>query len=419
MTSHSAILDAAPAVDAPRSPGVVVCETPADLETHRPAWESLTLALSEPNPFYEPWFAIPALRTFASGSNRRFLFVYGSPPHGSASAPLIGFVPLTVERLSRWMPFRVWKMWSHLYSFLHTPLLRIGHEEEALDRLFDWFQQDRTGAAFYWLETVSGEGPFARALEDVAARRRRASFRIGAYSRATFEPSLLTISGGSEPVDSSTRGAEYLANAMQARRLKDMRRKGRQLAQKGKVEERILSPQDDPGPWIEAFLALEASGWKGREKTAFADDPQHASFFRAMTRAAFAAGRLDMVGLFLDGRAIALKCNLMSGSGAFAFKIAYDESFGPQSPGVLLEAFNIERLHRQSVIRWMDSCAMPENFRLGRMWTEQRRIQHQWLATGRAASDLLVSAMPLMQWLRRKFIRIRSNTPKPTGTDDE
>jgi hypothetical protein len=83
---------------------------------------------------------------------------------------------------------------------------------------------------------------------------------------------------------------------------------------------------------------------------------------------------------------------------------------------VLLEAFNIERLH-QAVGDPLDGFlrAVPENFRLGRMWTEQRRIQHQWLATGRAASDLLVSAMPLMQWLRRKFIRIRSNTPKPTG----
>jgi hypothetical protein len=384
--------------------GVVVCESAADLQAHREAWEDLGRHASEPNPFYEPWFFLPALRTFHPGRHPRFLMIYGEPPKGPTPppAPLIGFVPMTCRRLARWVPLCVLDMWTHPYNFLCTPLLRAGAEAEALDRLFDWFRTDRRGQALWRLEAVSGDGPFAHAMVDLGFRRQRPQFLVSGHARALIEPRAAS-------------GADYLESAMHNRRIKEIRRKERQLKQKGRLERRALTAGDDAAGWIDEFLALEASGWKGQEGTAFASDPAHAAFFREMAHAAHAAGRLEMLGLYLDGRPIALKCNLNGGVGSFAFKIAFDESFGPQSPGVLLEAFNIDRLHEQRAVRWMDSCAAPEHFMINRMWTERRLIQNLWVATGRAPGDLVVSLLPLIQWLKRRlrWLKPRAATAAP------
>ncbi|MGL4551122.1 MAG: GNAT family N-acetyltransferase [Gemmataceae bacterium] len=383
-------------------PGVVVCATAADLEAHRPAWEDLARHACEPNPFYEPWFFLPGLRRFDGERHHRFLMIYGEPPKvhppRPVPAPLIGFVPMTCRRLSRFAPLCVLDMWSHLYNFLCTPLLRAGSEAEALDRLFDWFRDAPGGQSLWRLELVSGDGPFARAMTDLTFRRQRPRFLVSGYARALIEPLAPS-------------GAAYLDNAMHNRRVKEIRRKERQLSQRGKLERRALGPADDPSPWIDDFLAVEGSGWKGRDGTAFASDPGHAAFFREMALGAHAAGRLDMLGLYLDGRPIAVKCNLQGGTvGSFAFKIAFDEAFASQSPGVLLEAFNIDRLHQQRGIRWMDSCAMPNHFMISRMWSERRLIQNLWVSTGRAPGDLAVSLMPLAQWLKRK---LRFFKPRP------
>jgi hypothetical protein len=395
-----------PAVTGP-APGVVVCESVADLALHLPAWEDLARHVSEPNPFYEPWFFLPGLRAFPPGPHPRFLMIYGEPEkvQPTPPAPLIGFVPMTCRHLARFVPLCVLEMWTHPYNFLCTPLLRAGAEAEALDRLFDWFRRDRRGQALWRLEAVSGDGPFAHAMMDLSFRRQRPRFLVSGHARALIEPRAAS-------------GADYLENAMHNRRVKEIRRKERQLAQKGRLERRALAAGDDAARWIDDFLALEAAGWKGQGGTAFASDPAHAAFFREMALGAHAAGRLDMLGLYLDGRPIALKCNLSGGVGSFAFKIAFDESFASQSPGVLLEAFNIDRLHEQQSVRWMDSCAAPEHFMINRLWTERRLIQNLWVATGRAPGDLIVSLMPLLQWLKRKLrgLKPAAAAPREEGT---
>src|SRR5262249_32549434 len=152
------------------------------------------------------------------------------------------------------------------------------------------------------------------------------------------------------------------------------------------------------------FLSLEAAGWKGREGSAMKCRPAEEAFFREMVKGAFAAGQLMMLGVFLGGRAIALKSNLVSPpSRSFSFKIAYDESRFTASPGLLLEIANIEQLHQTTPrpARWMDSCAEADHFMINRLWTERRAIQSLLLATGRAPGDLVTALWPLTRWIKR------------------
>jgi hypothetical protein len=125
------------------------------------------------------------------------------------------------------------------------------------------------------------------------------------------------------------------------------------------------------------------------------------AIFRAAGRNGHALGKLQMLGLFLDGRPIALKCNYLSGAGGYTFKIAYDEIFARYSPGVQLELDNIEEMHRRSDLQWLDSSTTPGHFMLHRLWQERRTIQSLLVATSRWVGNIVVGLLPFLRSLRR------------------
>ena len=110
-----------------------------------------------------------------------------------------------------------------------------------------------------------------------------------------------------------------------------------------------------------------------------------------------------LLGLFLDDRPLALKCNFLSGDGGFAFKIAFDEAYRAFSPGFLLEVENVRRLHQRPEVRWMDSCADAQHAMINRLWPGRRTMATVLFATGRAPGELLVALMPLLRWGWRKL----------------
>jgi Acetyltransferase (GNAT) domain len=112
-----------------------------------------------------------------------------------------------------------------------------------------------------------------------------------------------------------------------------------------------------------------------------------------------------MMALRLDGKAIALKHNLLAGEGSFAFKITFDESFARYSPGVLLELDNIHRLHQLPNLRWMDSCAAPNRFMINHLWPDRRQMQTVFFSTGRTLPSFVLALVPLFQFLRARLRR--------------
>lgn len=366
---------------------IAVVHDEVELKEHLAAWDNLARHAAEPNAFYESWALMPALKQFGAGEDLSFVLIY-LPINAQRRQPLLcGFFPLKRHRLHTLVPAGVFELWRHLYCFLCTPLVRQGHATPVLEALFDWLKSDSRGASLLRLELVSGDGAFARALTEVCHRNRRPAHLVEGYCRALIEPRQDAVS--------------YIGEALAYRHYKDYRRKERLLGERGKFERRILAPGEDVGVWTEQFLQLEARGWKGREGTAMVCRPADAAYFRDMVRGAFAAGRLMMLGLFLDGQPLAMKCNLLSGAGGFAFKIAFDESHAGMSPGMLLELANIEYLHQNRCAKWMDSCAEAEHPMINRLWLERRIIHNEYVATGRAPGDMLVSLMPVGRWLKR------------------
>jgi CelD/BcsL family acetyltransferase involved in cellulose biosynthesis len=375
-----------PATDLQRT-SLVVLDHPDALEAHVPAWEALARAAIEPNVFQEPWALLPAWRAFGARLPLQAVLVYG-PARPGATPELFGLCLL--ERVSSVfgrLPVPALRTWTHLHGFLGTPLVRAGAEAACLDALFDWLAGDAAGVPLFELTDVGADGPFERHLAACLARRGLPAFVARSYERAVLRRGADTES--------------VLAQAMSSGNRKELRRQRRRLEETGRLEVRALDAHGDLAAWLGQFLELERAGWKGAEGSALGSDPVQRDYFERIARAAHDRGRLMLIGLFLDGTPIAMKCNFLALPAAFCFKIAFDERHARFSPGVQLELENVAAAQARPDLAWMDSCAGEGHFMIERLWSGRRRISTTVIATGRAPGAFVVRCLPLLRGLYR------------------
>jgi hypothetical protein len=375
--------------DQPQSPAQVVIRTVSiddisELRQHEKALEELAKSTAEPNVFLEPWMLFPALESFGRRKSIVFILFFVDDRIDSR---LCGFIALERRASFHGLPFPSLTLWRYPHSFLATPLLRKGYTDEVLGAFFVWVQDQRRGALLLELPRISCFGDLHNALELALEQGRKLEMADTRYERALFRPR--------ENADT------YLQEALSKKRRKEFRRLERQLSELGNLVFDRMSGGQDADKWIEEFLQLEAAGWKGREGTAFAVQADNRKFFVKMAKEAALRGRLEMLALRLDGRAIAMKCNLLSASGSFAFKIAYDESFHRYSPGVLLELAQIRWLHADSSREWMDSCADSDHFMINRLWLDRKSLRTLVISTGHPLGNPAVRVVRFLKSIAR------------------
>jgi hypothetical protein len=375
---------------------VVVINDLTALEKYVPAWEDLAANAIEPNAFYEPWMMMPAIRAFGAGRRLQFALVLANEPARHDGAPLLcGIFPLEQQShyqgLGRKLPFKTLRLWKHKYCYLCTPLVREGYGRQVIAAFFDWLNAGSHDCSLMEFRFIAGEGLFNDFLIDYFERHAKLHYISMYFLRAMFRPTI----------DADT----YICAALSAKHRKMIRRQERQLSEIGRLEYDALTPDDDVGVWIEEFLRLEAGGWKGRENTAIASDESDQSYFRSIAKEAFRRGRLSMLALRLDGRPIAYKCDFPTGRGLFTFRIAFDENYARNSPGMLLEIENIRRLHARSQIDWVDSCNDSFSSMFNRLWPARRTILDVVVGAGKTWGDWVVAAIPLLKLLNRKLLR--------------
>ena len=87
---------------------------------------------------------------------------------------------------------------------------------------------------------------------------------------------------------------------------------------------------------LEAFFAIEGSGWKRKEGTAIACDPSVRQFYEEIARAAAQSGYLSLDFLELNGTPIAGHFGLCLNGRYMVLKAGYDERYHRYSPGQVL-----------------------------------------------------------------------------------
>jgi len=376
---------------------VTVVDDLTALEQYVSAWEDLAAAAIEPNVFYEPWMLMPAIRAFGAGRRALFALIQVPDPARPLGSPLLaGLFPLELKShydgTAKKLPLKTISLWRKPeITYLCTPLIRAGYGREVIAAFFDWLAAGSHGCSLMEFAFIAGDGPFHQTLLDYFNERPRLSCVTNIFTRALFRPAS----------DAET----YVRAALRRARRKEFERQERRLSEAGRVEYLSLEPGDDVAAWIEGFLQVEATSWKGMGGRALVCNEADREYFVEVAKEAFRRGQLMMLALHFNGRPIAHKCNFLSRPGSFAFKIAFDEKYARYSPGVLLELENIRRLHTQSEIKWMDSCADTDRFMINHIWTDRRTIQTLVVGAGKPLGDLVVAAIPLLKWLNRQVLR--------------
>ncbi|OHC97766.1 MAG: CelD-like protein [Sphingomonadales bacterium RIFCSPLOWO2_12_FULL_63_15] len=319
----------------------------------RARWEELAVHAAEANAFYAPDMLAAAIDHLAADGSVRLI-------EAREGDRLIGLLPVMVRSRHGRLPIGCVGNWVHDHCFFGAPMIRQGHEAAAWRSFLAQLDDAPWARGFLHLEAIDAAGANAAAIEAVCVEQRRGRREIHRYDRAMLRSDLTADA--------------YWESQVRAKKRKELRRLQKRLADLGVVESRLLVDRGDVARWCGEFLALEASGWKGREGTAMGCKPADAAFFRAACAAGFDAGRLHMLRLDLDGRAIAMLVNFRHGAGAFSFKIAIDEEFGRFSPGVLIEIANLHAVQDDPAIGWMDSCAAPDHPMIDSLWAERRTI---------------------------------------------
>lgn len=342
-------------------------------------WDLLARTPAEPNPFLESWYLLPALRALDPEETVRvFLLERGDE--------VVGLMPLAVEKRYYRRPIPHLAGWTHPNAFVGTPLIATGHEQAFWRELLAWSDRNAGSALFLHLTDLPLEGPVFEALTKVIAEQERTGAIVHREERALLR---------------STEDPEaYFAAAMSGKKRKELRRQLNRLGEQGAVAFERLHDDSGLPEWIDAFLALEAAGWKGQAGSALGLTEPTARLFRSALAGAATQGRLERLALTLDGRPIAMLATFLCAPGAFSYKTAFDESFSKFSPGVLLQCENLMILSRPD-IAWTDSCAAADHPMIDHIWRERRTVGRISVAIGGTLRRKLFGTLARAE-LRRK-----------------
>ncbi len=323
--------------------------SPDDLQ----AWERIAKGACEPNVFALPWMVLPALVALDPQQKARLAMV-----HNDAGA-LIGVMPVaTAPRLGR-VPLQIVGDWCHPNSFLSPICIADGAEMAFWQALLPALAVVAPRARLVALNRVAEGSTVHQGLVTAAAQEHRPLVIEQQIVRAMLAPDC----------DAEA----YWQAAVRPKKRKELRRQWKRLNELGAIGIDTLAADGDVGAWIDEFVALEASGWKGSAGSAIASAAATDGFFRSAIAAAHGAGALCFTALRLDGRAIAMLITLIDGNAGFSFKTAFDEDLARFSPGVLLQRESLDILAARK-LDWIDSCAAQDHPMIDSLWRERRTI---------------------------------------------
>lgn len=355
--------------------------------------DHLCVRAIEPNIFFHPRFLAPAMPRLED-REVRLAVIRDDDPAGR----LRMLVPFSIERAVSPTRVSFLRAWSHPFGPLGTPLLDGDDPAGALDDFLEVLSRPHLGLPQVFVFPDMGlDGPVTTLLHRVAVGRGLA---------------LETIDTSERPMLASHHDGEtYLAQALHPRRRKELRRLQRRLAEQGRLEYRIGRHPEEVRLGVEAFLTLEARGWKGRRKTAMASDRYRAAFAREAMHGLAERDQCRVHSLVLDDRVIASLVVLLDSGTAYTWKTAYDEAFADYSPGLLLMVEVTKNHLDDPGITATDSCAVPDHPVVSRLWTQRRNMATLLVALTPAANRMVQRAARQIHRQRqaRNLMRIWRN----------
>ena len=312
---------------------VTSAATVAGLDPPPEGWDDLAARAVAP----QPYFTRPVLSAHAR--------------NGITATPRVLCVQVD-ERLAGLLPFRRgarigWfgrgnAAWTSAFTTSSTPLIASDDPARAVAGLLDGMAR----LASIWIfPQLTLDDEIGRALLAEIGRRGWPARGLDPFRRAVL--------------DRRASHDAYLSELGTSRR-RDLARRMRRLGELGTVEFRSETGSQRLADAVEAFLRLEAAGWKGRQGSALASRPETASFARDLFREGQGplTRRADL--LLVDGEPAAISLALVCSGTAYLWKTAYDERRRRLAPGLLLELEIVRAMHETGFADRLNSAADPD-----------------------------------------------------------
>ena len=352
-------------------------------------WQALSDRAVEANGYYLPGWELAANASARGCTGASALAAW----RNGAAPRLIGLLPVVPLKRAFAIPLPA-LVSARPYGTLGIPLL---------DR------DDATAAASELLRQARRSGARALILRDV---------QLGGSAMAAFTSAL--ADGGLRPrilhegrragLDATVDAEALLHEGLGPRKLKDLRRQRRRLAAHGEVSFRVARTPADIAAAVEIFLRVEASGWKGRQGTALANDAGDTAFIRRATAALAAHGACEIATLHAGSDVVAAGILPRHQDRAFFFKIGIDERFAKLSPGVQLTLDITRHLCADPAIASADATTGADHPMIGPIWRQHTAFGDVLLPLAGArdpATMLIAAAMAARERLRARLHRLR------------
>ncbi|MDB5634305.1 MAG: acyl-CoA acyltransferase [Tardiphaga sp.] len=362
-------------------------------------WRTLAERAIEPNGYYLPEWEL-AVNASATGPGRTDVSVLAAWSDVAGASPLIALLPV----ISAWRAYRLplpALVSAHPYGTLTTPLLDRDMARDAVARLLD--QARNAGARALVLRDMSLDGATMKAITEVLREAGTAPRVLQSHARACLD---------------ATRDAEELLHdALGSKKLKELRRLRNRLAeQHGAVTFHVARTPNDVASALEIFLALEASGWKGKRGTALLQDSGDAAFIRRATGALAGRGQCEIITLRAGDTPVAAAIVLRHLDRAFYFKLGINERFAKFSPGVQLTLDLTRHLCADPAIASADSTASAGHPMIDPIWRSRLGIGDVLLPLrpDDPVVALIRAALTLRRVVREALRRVRDTMRRPT-----
>lgn len=347
----------------PKTQHLIECLGVEEAQNYTDEWADLATRALESNIFYEAGFALNAARHLPGVAKPDFLLCWEGGGVESRGR-LLGVWPL---QLSQSAFASLAQSWRHEYGCSCAPLLDRDRATFVLEQMVLWLHEHHRHLRVVETPLLMKSEPAYTAMHEHARRLGLPFDVVCEYDRAGLDATMVAV------------GAR---DFISPKRRKELQRQFRRLRELGAVDFHLTRGVDDLRAQVEAFMLLEAKGWKGRKGTAFLNDPGRATFLRAMSRTMGRDGKCRIYWLSLSNQMIAANIVMLDARGrGYFWKTAYDEDYGSFSPGVLLTMDMTDRLLSDKEVVSVDSCAVPNHPMIDHLWRGRLRIGDVMLAT--------------------------------------
>lgn len=335
----------------------------------RARWADLSRRAGAANIFAQHWFMDAALRHSAPDAWLAVVL------HGDGT--WLGALPLvSAPRFGRW-PLRNWQTWLATNQFLGTPLVSPDDAPRFWRSLLRHLDTRAGGDMLLHCRRLAWDDPACAALIDCCKAGGRAFEIVDRFERPARFPG-----SGAAPAGRSEKKASARLRSLRKRLERDH----------GPVAVAVQSDGADCEPWIETFLAMERSGWKGAAGSALACSPGTEGLFREVVRRGREHGLVRLATLTAGGRPLAMSSWFETENRGAGFKMAFDEAFRAYAPGQLLMRHVVERIGGNPAMHF-DTCTPAPRGKRTSLWSDQRTIYDCAVAIGPPPRRLLFDGL--------------------------